>query len=204
MVTERVSQTLGQFNQREILARYISHITNPVFIAIPLALGVAWQDAPSWAEALRWGGLFLLLTDLGPMALLVVLARRGRVTSLKHARRRDRIKPLLISLACLSVTVTLYQWLDAPPLLCRLAWLQFVQAALMTVITPAWQISFHGAAAGALVTTSLLLYGTSTWPLLGLLPLVGWSQVEGGRHTAAQMAAGMLLAILLYGLGFSM
>jgi len=69
----------------------------------------------------------------------------------------------------------------AERVLCRLAWLQFVQAALMTAITPAWQISFHGAAAGALVTTSLLLYSTSTWPLLGLLPLACCSR---SRSTA--------------------
>jgi len=62
----------------------------------------------------------------------------------------------------------------------------------------------QGAAASALVTMALLLYGTKTWPLLGLLPLVGWSQVERGRHTTAQVAAGTLLTILLYNLGFSL
>jgi membrane-associated phospholipid phosphatase len=74
----------------------------------------------------------------------------------------------------------------------------------MTAITPVWQISFHGAAAGALITTTLILCGMSTWPLLTLLPLMGWSQVERGRHTAAQVVAGALLAALLYGLGFSL
>lgn len=203
-MVERISQTLSRFSERQFLARWISNLTNPVLIAIPLVLIVAWRDAASTREALWWGGLYLLLTSLGPMALLIVLARRGQLSSLRHAHGRERLKPLLISLACLGVTVALYHFADAPPLLRRMAWLQLVQAVLMTAITPAWQISFHGAATGALVTTALLLYGMSTWPLLALLLLVGWSQVERGRHTAAQVMVGALLAILLYGLGFSL
>ncbi len=39
----------------------------------------------------------------------------------------------------------------------RLVEVQLVQAILMTAITPAWQVSFHGAAIGGLVTMALLL-----------------------------------------------
>ena len=73
----------------------------------------------------------------------------------------------------------------------------------MTVITPAWQISFHGAAIGGLVTTAWLLYGLQTWSVLLLLSLISWAQAQRGRHTAAQLATGMLLSVLLYGLGFA-
>jgi len=201
-MTDCVSRKLSQLAQRQVLARCSSELTNPVLIAIPLVLSVAWRDTASWAETLWWGGLYLLLVDLGPLALLIVLARRGRVVSLQRARGRERLKPLLISLTCLGVAVAVCQCVGAPPLLCRLAWVQLMQTTLMTVITPAWQISFHGAAAGALVTTALHLYGPGTWPLLGLLPLVGWSQVECGHHTTAQVTAGTLLSILFYGLGF--
>lgn len=204
MAVERVSQALNRLTQREGLAHFISNLANPVLISVPLVLSVARRDTASWAETLWWGGLYLLLTALGPMALLILLAQRGRVASLHHARGRERLKPLLVSLACLGVAVALFQGLGAPPLFRRLAWVQLIQAVLMTAITPVWQISFHGAAVGALVTTAMLLYGARAWPLLGLLPLIGWSQVERGRHTVSQFAAGALLSLLLYGLGFSL
>ena len=186
------------------MARWVSGLANPVLVAVPLVLAVAWRDTASWTETLRWGGLYLLLADLVPMALLMFLARRSQLANLQHARGQERLKPLLISLICLGTTTVLYHVADTPPLLRRLAWVQLVQAAPMTVITPVWQISFHGAAIGALVTTVLLLYGAGTWPLLGLPLLVGWSQVERRRHTALQVLAGILLAVLLYGLGFGL
>lgn len=203
-MVERVSQALNRFKPENDLARYISHFTNPMFIAIPLVLGVTWRGTTSWAQTLRWGGLYLVLTDLIPMGVLSALARRGRVSDLHHARQRERVQPLLISLACLGLALAICHSVDTPPLLRRLAWLQFAQTALMTIITPFWQISFHGAASGGLVTAFLLLYGVSTWPLLILLPLVGWSQVERDRHSTAQMVAGMSVSILLYGLGFGL
>ena len=201
---EHLSQTLNRLTQEKDLARWSSALTHPVLIAILLILVVVWRDTRSWMEILKWGGSYLLLTTLIPVALLGALAGRGRVINLGHARRRERVKPLLVSMVCLVITAILYQLIDAPPRLSRLAWLQIVQLVLMTAITPAWQISFHGAASGALVITTLLLYGVGTWPLLFLLPLVAWAQVKRGRHTASQVVAGMSLSILLYGLGFGL
>jgi hypothetical protein len=129
-----------------------------------------------------------------------VLARHGRIVSLQHARGQDRLKPLLISLTCLGVAVVLCQYVKVHLLLRRLALIQFSQMALMLVLTRAWQISFHGAATGALVTAALLFYGARIWRLLDLLPLVSWSQVERGHHTTAQVATGMVLSSVFYGL----
>ena len=201
-MAERVSRGVDGFARRQALARLVSHLTNPALIAIPLVLGVAWRSTATWGEALRWGSLYLLLGDVCPMALLIVLARRGWVTDLERARRRERLKPLLVSVGFVGLTAAMYRYAGAPPLLRRLAWVQLVQAVLMMAITPFWQISFHGAAAGALAAMALLLYGVGTWPLLALLPLVGWAQVERGRHTAGQVVAGALLSALVYGLGF--
>jgi len=88
-MAERVSRGVDGFARRQALARLVSHLTNPALIAIPLVLGVAWHSTASWAEALRWGSLYLLLGDVCPMALLIVLARRGWVTDLERARRRN-------------------------------------------------------------------------------------------------------------------
>ena len=41
-----------------------------------------------------------------------------------------------------------------------------------------------------------------TNPALIAIPLVGWAQVERGRHTAGQVVAGALLSAPVYGLGF--
>lgn len=188
----------------QIVARWVSSATHPVLLAIPLVLLVSFRAANSWREGLQWSSLYLLLAILGPAALLMQLARSGWLINPAHARRAERIKPLAISLACLVITVALLQVFEAPSLLRRLALIQLAQAALMTAITPAWQISFHGATSGALAATALLFYGAGAWPLAGLLPLVGWAQVVRGRHTAEQVAAGICLGVVLYTVGLTL
>ena len=54
-MAERVSQTLSRFTQREVLAHYISDLTNPVFIAIPIVLGV-WHGGTRRPGQRRCGG----------------------------------------------------------------------------------------------------------------------------------------------------
>ena len=204
-MTERVSTGIRRAAvDGQLIARCVSQLTNPGLIAIPLVLSVAWRATTSWREAFLWGGPYLLLADVCPMTLLILLGRWGWAVDLEHACRRERLKPLLVSLGFVGLTAALYQHIHAPFLLRRLAWVQMVQAALMTAITPFWQISFHGATAGALAAVGLILYGMETWPLLGLLPLVGWAQVERGRHTLAQVAVGALLSLLFYSVGFGL
>jgi hypothetical protein len=147
------------------------------------------------------GGSAPALSDLGSLAALIVLARHGRIVRLPHARGQDRLKPLLISLACLGVAVVLCQYVKVHLLLRRLALTQFSEMALMLVLTRAWQISFHGAATGALLTAALLFFGARVWPKLGLLRLVSWSQAERRHHTTARVATGMVLSIVFYALG---
>jgi hypothetical protein len=180
----RLARSIGEVADWDALASRISTVTNPVFVAIPLVLIVAWRATPSWREAMKWAGLYMLLTAIGPMGLLVLLARRGRVSDLHQARQRERLKPLIISLVWLTGVAVLFTRFDAPPLLRRLVEVQLIQAVLMTAITSFWQISFHSAGIGGLVTIALLLYRPQTWPVLLLVPLVGWAQVQRRRHTA--------------------
>ena len=86
-------------------------------MAFPLALGVAWRSTSWWPETLRWVGLYLLLTDVGPMGLLTVLARHGQVSNLHQARQRERLKPLLISLTWLAAAAVLFAYFSAPLLM---------------------------------------------------------------------------------------
>ena len=204
MAARRMPRFMGQLMQRDVLARTISDLANPVLLGIPLVLAVVRQGTPAWVEALRWGGLHLLLTNVLPLAMLMLLSRRGWISSVRHARGQERARALLVSLGWLGLAVALWHIVEAPAMLRRLAWVELVLAVLMTAITPSWQISFHGSMVGALIATSLVLYGAGTWPLLSLLPLVGWSQVERGRPPPGQFVAGALLAAILYGLGFGL
>ena len=198
----RTPRNSAQVGWPDALARWISTVTNPIFMAMPLALAVSWREAESWRAALSWACIYLVLTDFAPMALMALEARRGRVNDLHRARGRERLKPLLMSLPWIAAAWILFTLLPAPPLLQRLVAVQLLQVGVMTAITRFWQISFHGAAVGGLATIALIVYGVQMWPLLLLVPVVGWSQVHRQRHTAAQMAAGVSLAAIVYGVGF--
>ncbi|MBC8450389.1 MAG: hypothetical protein H8D78_21860 [Chloroflexi bacterium] len=51
----RMPRTLGEVTDWDTLARRISTLTNPIFIAIPLALVVAWRGSWSlWFSSYTW------------------------------------------------------------------------------------------------------------------------------------------------------
>ena len=60
-----------------------------------------------------------------------------------------------------------------------------------------WKISFHGATITAAATATVLVAGSSAWPVLLLVPLVGWARVRLERHTPRQVIFGTLVGALI-------
>jgi len=184
--------------QLDALAKKMSDIISPPLLLILIVWAVAQRSSSSTGEAIVWAALYLLLADVLPIASVMWLARRGKLTDVDRARGRERLKPLAISLSWVGIALALLQILGAPSLLRALLRTQLAQGVAMTAITPLWQISFHGGAVAALAMVAIALHGKKAWPLMLLLAPVTWSQVRLERHTTAQVLAGAIVTATLY------
>ncbi len=182
------------------LARRISDIFSPPVLSGTLALLLTKLATPTWMAAVTWSSLYIFLADLLPLAYLVRLVRQGKVGDLHVAIRSQRLRPLLVMLACMAIAFAAALFMGAPRPLTVFVGIAFVQGVLLTAVTVFWQISFHAAAASAMVCAFAVVYGAFAALLLTpVLFAVAWARLHLRRHTFRQIVAGAALSGVLYG-----
>lgn len=165
----------------------VSHILDPLWV-IP---------AVTLLQAYPHGFLFsfvLMIVMLGIPLILRLLYMRGRNWDV--STRADRPKAIA-ALLILGLINCLIAALWGNPSLTRLFIFYEVWMAGYLVISMFWKISGH--AGGISLATGLVLYwhGWNWWPILTLVPLVGWSRVVTKNHTVAQVAGGIAYSFIL-------
>lgn len=171
-------------------ARLLSHLFQPVLTSTYLLAFVSLTRARSLRGALGWFLLTATLSSGLPTLFIFLLLRRGSITDFQVRLRQQRLRPLLVTLACAGAALLAACALHAPRELTLTLASGLLPGICLTAITPVWKISFHTATlAGAL---AVLFWLIGPWALTGLpvLGVVGWSRVSLGRHTPAQAIAG--------------
>lgn len=182
------------------LARRISDVLSPPVLSGTVAVFLTKLATPSWMAALTWSSLYILLADLLPLAYLVRLVRQGKVGDLHVAIRSQRLRPLMVMLVCMTLALAAALLIGAPRPLTVFVGIALVQGALLTAVTVFWQISFHAAAASAMICAFAVVYGTATALLLiPILFIVAWARLHLKRHTFRQILAGAAVSGVLYG-----
>jgi membrane-associated phospholipid phosphatase len=127
-----------------------------------------------------------------PLALYAIAVQTKFVSDWDLRDRRERPKiiwPLVgIETSCL---ILFHLWLLTPIL---------VSIIGFAVITHFWKISGHAMAAGLATGVCVITYGWVWWPVLLVVPLVGWSRVVRKNHTLLQVIAGALYAWIWVGI----
>ncbi len=182
------------------LARRISDVFSPPVLSGTVALFLTKLATPTWMAALTWSSLYIVLADLLPLAYLIRLVRHGKVGDLHVAIRTQRLRPLVVMLACMALAFAAAIILGAPRPLSVFLGLARVQGALLTAVTTFWQISFHAAAASAMICATAVVYGTvAALFLTPVLVAVAWARLHLRRHTFRQIVAGAAVSGVLYG-----
>lgn len=182
------------------LARRISDVFSPPVLSGSVALLLTKLATPTWMAALTWSSLYILLADLLPLAYLVRLVRQGKVGDLHVAIRSQRLRPLAVMLACMALAFVAAIVLGAPRPLSVFLGIGLIQGVILTAVTVFWQISFHAAAASAMICAVAVLYGTlSALLLTPILLVVAWARLHLRRHTFRQIVAGAAVSGVLYG-----
>jgi len=184
-------------NNEEALARWISHVISPhiVGVIITSVVSVRYSDNP--VEILRWLALLLPLLVVPPLVYLLWQVHNGTLEDIYMPRRETRPRPLAVLMIWLLVCLGLIRYWAAPPLVDAFVVAVIVLVGVLSVVTLFWKISFHGATISAAATATMMVAGSYAWPIMLLVPLVGWSRIRLKRHTPRQVVYGSLVGILI-------
>jgi membrane-associated phospholipid phosphatase len=198
MSTNRGDQELAQPIPRRLrVARLVGELLSPPPILVVLALVVAWDSSPTPAMAVLWGGIAAVFASVLPYALILRGVRRGRLSDKNISLREQRIRFGVVGITSILLGLALLAAFDAPAEMVALVASIAVGVACGWVITLWWKISVHAAIAAGAATVLTLVFGTAllaAWPLVAL---IGWSRVQVGDHTPAQVLAGVALGVVV-------
>lgn len=177
------------------VASVISQIGSPPVIVTFMVLFSATSspDLSGWI----WGTVYLLLAVAVPMVRLIWLVQHGFITDLDVQLRKQRIGPLLHTLAMGGLTSGIMLLGGAPARLQTLVVTLWVLEVLILGITLRWKISVHSAMSAAAALFVWHYLGLMWVPLTGVV-LIIWSRIHLQRHTVLQTLAGGALGAIVF------
>lgn len=173
-------------------ASIVSRIFDPVMSMAGVLAIALLRSGVSWPITLIW----LLVLVVPPIiARLWALRHHGLDWDIKDRRRR--IVPFVILLVMIACDLVLLKFFS-PVALFRLFLFFFLWTAGFLFITAfATKISGHAAGNALAAGLIVLWYGWQWWPILLIVPLVGWARVVRRDHTIPQVIMGALYSWVL-------
>ncbi len=170
----------------ERLAELVSHLLSPGGVAVGVFVGLV--PFCGWTSAFVGMAFFAFV----PGAALILLLYRGHIPALYLPERSHRDRLLVVGSGCYFVGWLVLGWVQASPIVSAAGALFWVNGLVVWLVNRYWKISIHsvGVAGGAVLLW--LGWDTGSWPLLLLIPLVGWARLRLEVHTPAQVVAGAL------------
>ena len=163
-------------------------------LAILLLTGKGGVSGGSLGIALVAGILF---GSVLPAIYVMRLRQRGEINEWDVQQMDLRLKPLAWGVASYLAGFIALALLGVRGIPLGLMFCYATNTAAVLLITRRWKISIHAIGiSGPLVALQMAL-GPAVYPWWGLAPLVAASRVYLGRHTPAQVVAGVLLGIVM-------
>ncbi len=184
-----------------LLGRFISYISNPIFILLGLPYFMVYLFTGDTASAIFW--TIYTWVYLFVFALFVVIGvRRGFYTDLDVSSREDRFSLYLFaSIITFLYFITLI-FLSAPAILYLISIGVMAGILAGSIVNTRIKASVHVAAVSALITGLALVYQGYYWLLYILIPVICWARVKIERHTVPEVIAGSfigsILAVIMY------
>jgi hypothetical protein len=186
-------------NSAEKVAHCISVLANPLFVALPLFLLVAWRTAPDIWHALLWWAVTTMGVTVVPYVFIRRGVRKGTYTDEHISVREQRLVPLSVGLGSMVLVFLALLLLGATRSYMASLLAACVSLALALAITQLarYKVSLHMAGMTGSVAVCILL--VSPWFVLlsPLILLTGWARWQVHAHTVLQAALGVLLAVLV-------
>jgi hypothetical protein len=178
------------------LARIVSDIISPPLVYAVMGFVFSWYELSFW-DGLIWGVLYGFLISFIPVLTVWYSYRIGKVQDMHISKTEQRRTPYLLSIVGALIIIIVILVLDGPKLLLTLAVCNLIGLTILFLINFCWLISSHMAS----ISMATLLLTINFGYLVGMFTipfvlLVYWSRIELKRHSAMQMLAGLIVAIL--------
>lgn len=165
------------------VATIISRIFDP-FVMLAVIFVTLFYNSPVAVPA-------FILTILLPLALFVIAWKSKIIGDWDVSDRRQRPKILWTLVVIEIINCIVLKMYAAIPVL--------VVLTGFAAITQFWKISGHAMAAALATGILISRFGIAWWPVLLIVPFVGWARVVRHDHTIWQVVAGALYSwVLVY------
>ena len=186
-----MTATSGTIRIKNRSAKWLTEVFQPP-VVVSLQLIISPLAEPGFPGTIGYGALAALFVCVLPLAVLLVLVRRGKVTDHHVSDRKQRAPVLLMALGCIALGLVVLNAVDAPLSVVAMVLAVVGGVAVLAAVSPFWKMSGHAAAMSCAAVVSVLMLGAAWTPLLLLVPAVGWSRVVLRAHSLAQVVAGSL------------
>jgi membrane-associated phospholipid phosphatase len=180
-----------------VIARWTSHIISPHIVGVILTSMITLRYSQDPSMAFLWLLVLLPVLVLPPLGYVMWLVRQGKLADIYMPDRETRLRPLTVMMVWALICWLFTRHFGAPPVVEVFVLSTAIMIGLLSLVTLFWKISFHAAAITAAAITMLLVSGSSAWPVVVLIPVVGWARVRLGRHTPRQVIFGAVMGAFI-------
>lgn len=179
-------------------ARIVSDVFSPPVVWMALVVPIALQFTEDTMQGLYWALLYALFICIVPLLFIFYSVHTGRIGDVHMKERKERYRPLFVTLISTMCAWALLKAMGAPTALPLLAVISWVQLGVIMLVTFYWQISMHAMGiTGATMTIGIVFSIPTAMLTVPLIMLVGAARLRLKRHTPAQILAGTLVGALV-------
>lgn len=171
----------------------ISRILDPMWVMAAVTILGAYQ------MGVQNGILLILLMLLPPILLRSWFARQKNASGWDIRDRAHRPKIIFV-LLLLGILNTALAWTLGNATLGKLFIFYELWLAGFFIISLFWKISGHAGAVALAAGLVIRWFGWSWWPVLVLIPIMGYARVATNDHTVGQVTGGAAYSMSLMSL----
>lgn len=180
------------------LARISTEVAQPPLVLSLLLVLAAVRDGGG-VTALLPGLVAAVTICLAPLLVVVILARRGKLTDHHVGDKKQRRPVMLWTLASALVGCGILTLINTPVTVWALIAGILGGILALIIVSPFWKVSGHAMTLGGATVSSATLFGVWSIPFVIAAPLVCWSRVYLKDHTLSQVITGFLTGLVVFG-----
>lgn len=180
------------------VARISTEVAQPPLVLSLLLILAAVRDGGGFA-ALIPGLVAAVTICLAPLLVVVILARRGKLTDHHVGDKKQRRPVMLWTLGSALVGCGILTLINTPVTVWALIAGILGGILALIIVSPFWKVSGHAMTLGGATISSAMLFGVWSIPFVIAAPLVCWSRVYLKDHTLSQVLAGFVTGLVVFG-----